>query len=114
MADFVSLLHLYSQKHSIPAPVFSIQECEPSTLKQVSQKDFNNCQYIYKCVLTIENKEFQGTWEKSKGNAKKSVAAVAWEYFYSSGNPFFTTELKEKSVSYTNKLNQLCASKLFL
>lgn len=104
MADFISLIHIYCQKASLPAPVFTIQETEPTS------QEFLNLQYIYKSTLQIDNETFEGSWEKSKSEAKKSVAQKAWESYKEQGNPFFTAASQEKLVNYTNQLNQLCNS----
>lgn len=107
MADFISLIHMYCQKASLPAPVFTIQETEPTS------PEFSSLQYIYKSTLEIELEIFEGSWEKSKSEARKSVAQKAWESFKNKGNPFFTESSQQKLVNYTNQLNQLCTSNFY-
>jgi hypothetical protein len=109
MADYISLVHLFCQKSSIPAPIFRIQQSNPIAAQ--APKKFHSLQYIYRCTMEIESNLFHGSWEKSKAEAKKSVAKEAYNFYHDNGNPFFTEAKKELLVSYPTKLNQLCASK---
>jgi dsRNA-specific ribonuclease len=108
MADYVSLLHLYCQKAGLVHPVWTINQAEGK-----EHEEFSAYNYIYKCTLEIDELKFYGNFEKSKNEAKKSVASQAWNYFKSKGNPFFTDSCKEKLINYTNQLNQLCTSMFF-
>jgi hypothetical protein len=91
---YISKLFEYSQKTLIDPPVFNYTSPEPQ---------------IFNCTLTIESHEFVANGYKSKSDAKKVAATLAFDHYCKLGNSFFTNE-DTIAASVISKLHELCAS----